>query len=179
MAFPLSPGITIIEKDLTAIVPSVATTVGGFVGAFQWGPVEQVVTVDLESTLVERFGKPNNDTYESFFTAANFLAYGNNLQVIRVVGSTAKNAIANASATAILIKNEDHYTNTYQDGSANVGEFAAKFPGSLGNSLLVSMSDANTFGSWGYADLFDNAPNTSDYVDGLNGSDDELHVIYY
>lgn len=175
--FPLSPGVQVIEKDLTAIVPSVATTVGGFVGAFQWGPVEQVLTVDSEATLVERFGKPNQTTYESFFTAANFLAYGNNLQVIRVVGSTARNAIANASATAIMIKNEDHYENQYSDGSATVGEFAAKFPGTLGNSLLVSMADANTFGAWGYADLFDNAPNTSDFVEGLGGSDDELHLI--
>lgn len=177
MTFPLSPGVQVIEKDLTAIVPSVATTVGGFVGAFQWGPVEQVLTVDSENTLVERFGKPNQTTYESFFTAANFLAYGNNLQVIRVVGSTARNAIANASATAIMIKNEDHYENQYSDGSATVGEFAAKFPGTLGNSLLVSMADANTFGAWGYADLFDNAPNTSDFVEGLGGSDDELHLI--
>lgn len=175
--FPLSPGVQVIEKDLTAIVPSVATTIGGFVGAFQWGPVEQVLTVDSEATLVERFGKPNQTTYESFFTAANFLAYGNNLQVIRVVGSTARNAIANASATAIMIKNEDHYENQYSDGSATVGEFAAKFPGILGNSLLVSMADANTFGAWGYADLFDNAPNTSDFVEGLGGSDDELHLI--
>lgn len=175
--FPLSPGVQVIEKDLTAIVPSVATTVGGFVGAFQWGPVEQVLTVDSENTLVERFGKPNQTTYESFFTAANFLAYGNNLQVIRVVGSSARNAIANASATAIMIKNEDHYENQYSDGSATVGEFAAKFPGTLGNSLLVSMADANTFGAWGYADLFDNAPNTSDFVEGLGGSDDELHLI--
>lgn len=177
MTFPLSPGVQVIEKDLTAIVPSVATTVGGFVGAFQWGPVEQVLTVDSENTLVERFGKPNQTTYESFFTAANFLAYGNNLQVIRVVGSSARNAIANASATAIMIKNEDHYENQYSDGSATVGEFAAKFPGTLGNSLLVSMADANTFGAWGYADLFDNAPNTSDFVEGLGGSDDELHLI--
>lgn len=178
MPFQMSPGVQVIEKDLTAIVPSVATTIGGFVGAFQWGPVEQVITVDNETTLVERFGKPNNDTYKSFFTAANFLAYGNNLQVIRVVDqSIAKNAIANASATAIIIDNEDHYIRTYEDGSASVGEFAAKFPGILGNSLLVSMADANTFGSWGYADLFDNAPGTSDFADVLSGVDDELHLI--
>lgn len=174
----ISPGVQVTEKDLTAVVPAVATTVGGFVGAFQWGPVEEVMTVDNEGTLVERFGKPNNDTYESFFTAANFLSYGNNLQVIRVVnGASAKNAIANASANAIIIKNENHYLSTYEDSSASVGPFAAKFPGVIGNGLLVSMADGNVFGAWGYKDLFDNAPNTSDYVEGLNGTDDELHLI--
>ena len=105
MANQLSPGVVVTEKDLTSVVPSVATTAGGFAGAFQWGPVGQVTTVDSENTLVERFGKPNDTTFQSFFTAANFLSYGNNLQLIRVVNqSIAKNAVANASATAVLIQ---------------------------------------------------------------------------
>ena len=123
MAFQLSPGVLVTEKDLTTVVPAVATTAGGFAGAFQWGPVGIVTTVESENKLVERFGKPNDTTYASFFTAANFLAYGNNLQVIRVVNeATARNAKSNASATAVLIKNEDHYTCNYADGSASVGE---------------------------------------------------------
>lgn len=178
MAFQLSPGVLVTEKDLTSIVPAVATTAGGFVGPFQWGPVEQVVTVDSENVLVERFGKPNNSTFKSFFTAANFLSYGNNLQVIRVADeSTAKNAKANAAATAVIVKNEDHYLSTYSDGSASVGEWAAKYPGALGNSIKVSMADGNVFGSWGYASLFDAAPGSSDYVSNLGGSDDEMHII--
>jgi len=178
MAFQLSPGVLVTEKDLTAVVPSVSTTAGGFAGAFQWGPVDQVVTIDSENSLVERFGKPNSTVYKSFFTAANFLSYGNNLQVIRVVNQgTAKNAIANASATAVLIKNEDNYTSDYVDGSASVGEFAAKYPGALGNSLRVSMADANTYATWGFASLFDAAPGTSTYVTDLGGRHDEVHVI--
>jgi phage tail sheath protein FI len=177
MAFQLSPGVLVTERDLTAIVPAVSTTAGAFAGAFQWGPVEEVVTVDSENKLVERFGKPNDSVFKSFFTAANFLAYGNNLQVVRVVGSAARNAIANASATALLIKNEDAYENTYADGSANVGEFAAKYPGTLGNSLKVSAADANTFSSWAYKDLFDSAPSTSTYASDFGGAHDELHII--
>ena len=84
MAFQLSPGVVVTEKDLTSVVPAVATTTGGFVGAFQWGPVDQVVTIDSENKLVNVFGLPNSNTFTSFFTAANFLAYGNNLQTIRV-----------------------------------------------------------------------------------------------
>jgi hypothetical protein len=178
MAFQLSPGVLVTEKDLTSVVPAVATTAGGFAGAFQWGPVEQVVTVDSENSLVDRFGKPNSTVYKSFFTAANFLSYGNNLQVIRVVNqATARNAVANASATAILIKNEDNYIASYADGSASVGEFTAKYPGALGNSLRVSMADANTYSSWAYASSFDTAPGTSTYVSDLGGRHDEVHVI--
>lgn len=189
MAFQLSPGVLVTERDLTAVVPAVATTAGGFAGAFQWGPVDQVVTVDSEKSLVERFGNPNSTTFESFFTAANFLSYGNNLQVIRVVNqATAKNAIANSSATAIIIRNEDHYTATYADGSGTVGEFAAKYPGALGNSIKVAMVDGNTFTNCNVSiassstplridTLFDGAPSTSTYVSEQGGAHDEMHVI--
>lgn len=178
MAFQLSPGVLVTEKDLTSVVPSVATTAGGFAGAFQWGPVDQVVTVDSENQLVERFGKPNGTTFTSFFTAANFLSYGNNLQVVRVVNkATARNAKANASATAVLITNEDNYLLTYADGSATVGEFAAKCAGALGNSIKFSMADGNTYSSWAYAGQFDAQPTTSTYASSLGGSHDEMHII--
>jgi len=127
MAFQLSPGVLVTEKDLTSVVPAVATTAGGFAGAFQWGPVDQVVTIDSENKLFERFRGPNDTTFTSFFTAANFLSYGNNLQVIRVVNKgTAKNAAVN-SANAVLITNEDNYINNYTNGYAPVGEWVAKY----------------------------------------------------
>jgi len=178
MAFQLSPGVLVTEKDLTSVVPAVATTAGGFAGAFQWGPVGQVTTVDSENVLVDRFGKPNSDTFQSFFTAANFLSYGNNLQVIRVVNeSVAKNAVANASATAVIIKNEDHYTATYEDGSGSgKGAWAAKYPGALGNSLKVSMADANAWSTWSYSSSFDASPSTSAFVSDIGGSHDEVHI---
>ena len=177
MAFQLSPGVLVTEKDLTSVVPSVATTAGGFAGAFAWGPVRVVTTIDSENALVTRFGKPNSSTFQSFFTAANFLSYGNNLQVIRVVDeATAKNAKANAAATAILIRNEDHYDASFSSGGTATGEWAAKYPGSLGNSLKVSIADANAFSTWTYATNFDAAPGTSTYVSGLGGSFDELHI---
>lgn len=177
MPFQLSPGVIVTERDLTSVVPSVATTAGGFAGAFQWGPVEQVVTVDSENTLVDRFGKPNANTFESFFTAANFLSYGNNLQVIRVVNqAVAKNAAA-VSANAIIVPNEDNYLLNYADGQANLGEFVAKYPGALGNSIRFSMADGATYSNWTFKDQFDAAPNTSTYTAGLGGSHDEVHMI--
>ncbi len=177
MAFQLSPGVVVTERDLTSVVPSVATTAGGFAGAFQWGPVDQVVTVDSENQLVDRFGKPNDTVANSFFTAANFLSYGNNLQVVRVVNkATAKNA-AVVSANAVLITNEENYDLTYANGSGVFGEFAAKYPGVLGNGIEVSMADGNVFNTWAYKAEFDAAPNTSDYTSDVAGLHDEMHII--
>ena len=93
----LSPGIQIVEKDNTLIVPSVATTVAGTVGAFVWGQVNDPTLIVSEKELVETFGQPNDTTYEHFFTAANFLSYSNQLFVVRVVGDDATNASSSAT----------------------------------------------------------------------------------
>lgn len=143
MAFQLSPGVLVVERDLTNIIPSVATSIGGFVGNFSWGPAEQPVTISSEIELIKTFGKPNAVTFQSFFSAANFLAYSGNLVLVRQVGTVSRNATADG--TGLIIKNEDVWLNQYMDGSANVGLFAAKYAGSLGNSLKVSMCDAGSF----------------------------------
>lgn len=143
MAFQLSPGVKINEKDLTVSVPSVATSIGGYVGQFQWGAVLEVQDVSSEKQLVKLFGKPNASTYTSFFSAANFLGYANSLKLVRVVDAAAKNAVA--TGAAILIKNTTDWEDTRSAGSNSVGAFAAKYPGLLGNSLRVSMADSNTF----------------------------------
>jgi Phage tail sheath protein subtilisin-like domain/Phage tail sheath C-terminal domain len=182
MAFQLSPGVLVQEKDLTQIVPSVATSAGAFAGAFQWGPVNQVTTVSTENNLVTYFGGPTDTTYQSFFSAANFLAYGNNLKLVRVVNEgVAKNAVANVTntnATALLIRNNDDYVSNWASGGYSRGEFAAKYPGALGNSLKVVIADGNTWtNSWTYASQFTAAPNTSSYVSGVGGKFDEMHVL--
>ena len=179
MAFQLSPGVLVTEKDLTLLVPSVSTTAGGFAGAFQWGPVDQVTTIDSEASLVNTFGKPNDNTFTSFFTAANFLSYGNNLQVIRTVPkNSAVNAVANtiATATAVLVETQDDYISNHSNG-AGTAQFIAKYPGVLGNSLQISLCDANTYTSWSYKTSFDDAPNTSAYASLVGGSNDEMHII--
>lgn len=175
MAFQLSPGVVVTEKDFSAIIPAVSTSAGAFAGDFQWGPVMYPTQVTSENNLVETFGRPNDQNFASFFTAANFLSYANNLLVTRVVTAAAKNAVS--SGTAVAINNIDDYNATYSTGSASVGEFAAKYPGKLGNSLKVSMADAATFATWEYKANFNSAPGTSSFVDNLGGSNDELHII--
>jgi phage tail sheath protein FI len=340
MPFQLSPGVAVVEKDFTSIVPAVSSSIGAFAGAFQWGPVLEPTTVASENELVRRFGKPNDSNFNSFFTAANFLSYTNNLLLVRadaghlnavaaatggiaainitaagsgyistaaapavtisapdldggvqatatseisgggissivvggtmsgyttatvtisapsaggtqatatatiaggaITGITVTNAgtgykttptvtitgdgtgatittvtlststvtainITNAgtgysvaptitiaappsgtTATAtstvtttigLKINNGETYLNTYSNGSAIVGEFAAKYPGTLGNSLKVSMADSATYATWTYKDEFDGAPGTSVYAASVGGSNDEVHII--
>ncbi len=169
MAFLLSPGVHVTETDLTNVIPSVATSIGAFVGVFQWGPVLDIQSVDYQGNLTKKFGKPNNDTATSFFSAANFLDYGNQLRVVRVVGADSKNATADGSG--ILIKNKIEYEFNFVDGSATVGEFASRYPGDMGNSIQIVMADKATFSSWEYAANFPNSPNVGET------ENDELHII--
>lgn len=343
MPFQLSPGVAVVEKDFTSIVPAVSSSIGATVGAFPWGPVMEPTTVSSENELVRRFGAPTDDSFYSFFTAANFLSYTNNLLLVRadsghlnavasptgglqsisidnagsgyvstaaapavtvgapdiaggtqaVVTSTisggAVTAIAvtaggsgytvgastvtitpaagdtgtgaeaeivvdssgtitgvtvteggtgykaiptvtldgdgtdgalgvatvgsstitgvtivnngtgyttapnitiapppsgtTATATStvvtggIKINNSEEYVDEYVNGAGVVGEFAAKYPGALGNSLRVSMADAGTYTGWQYEAEFDAAPATSPFVAAVGGSSDEMHIV--
>jgi len=93
MPFQLSPGVAVVEKDFTSIVPAVATSIGAFAGQFDWGPVLEPITITSEDELVRRFGTPNNNNFQSFFTAANFLSYSNNLLLVRQQTTNMKNAV--------------------------------------------------------------------------------------
>jgi phage tail sheath protein FI len=178
MAFQLSPGVNVSEIDLTTIVPSVATSIGAFAGPFAWGPVGEIITISDEVRLADTFGKPNSDNYEYWFSAANFLAYTNNLKIVRAygIGST-YNATANSSASGVTIKNDDDWDNNYSGGANTYGHFAARYAGAIGNTLKVSVADANTYSTWTYSTQFTAAPSTSTYVSNKGGANDEIHVI--
>jgi hypothetical protein len=147
MAFRVSPGVSIKEIDLTTVVPAVATTPGGFAGYFHTGPADEIVTVTNQNELVSIFGKPQNDNYVDFFTAANFLSYGNNMQVVRVLGSAARNSSVGKGNTAGFVTGTLLIANSTQFGAsaglsasapAQAGVlFASKYPGVLGNSVKV------------------------------------------
>jgi len=177
MAFQVSPGVQVKEIDATSVVPAVSTSIGGFAGAFNWGPVEEVRLVSSEDNMASIFSTPDNNTAKYFLTAASFLKYGNALKVIRVVDSTANNASV-AGDTTLLVKNEDSYDSQTFTLAAQ-GAWIAKYPGELGNSLKVSVcSRSADFSGWDHAGQFDSAPGTSDHAVGLGktGIADELHV---
>jgi len=174
MAYQLSPGVNVSEVDLTTAVPTVATTVGGIAGDFSWGPVNEITIINTENQLAEKFGKPTDSNYKHFFTAANFLAYGSDLRIIRSVGASEKTATSN-SAASILIKNETDYTTNYSSNTSQ--SIYAKYPGTLGNNVKVYMCDSNTYTGWAYDDEFDSTPQTSDYASDKSSANDELHIV--
>ena len=149
MAFQVSPGVLVQEKDATNVIPAVATTSGGIVITAEKGPIDEITQITSENELVETFGKPNSSNFEEFFTAANFLGYGNNLKVVRpITGLT--NAVS--TGTAVLIKNTTQYLNDYYSETGagqvtNIGTWAAREAGTLGNSIKVSLcSNSTAFG---------------------------------
>ena len=164
MAFQVSPGVQVREIDVTNVVPAISSSIGAFAGEFSWGPVDEVRTITSEKELVGVFGEPKDagsDGYntvvgkkEHFYSAANFLKYGNNLKVVRAsngiaAGQTGQMLNATTGSAGILIKNQTHYyESNYHSGSAagSAGLFSARCAGSLGNSLKISMcTSANAF----------------------------------
>jgi hypothetical protein len=174
MAFLVSPGVQVKEIDLTNVVPSTSSTIGAMAGAFQWGPAEEVVTVSSETELVDKFGKPNADTFESVLSAAQFLSYGSALKVVRAVGTSARNATA--SGTGILAKNDDHFSTL----TPAAGDWAmARHPGVTGNGLTVEVATDPT--SWAasanWKSWTESAPGTSAGAAAVGGSNDEIHIV--
>lgn len=140
MAFSVSPSVIVREVDASQAVPGVTTPPAAIAGIFRWGPTNDPILITSENDLVDRFGKPTADNYETFFTAADFLAYSNALFVVR-----ADDGSATATGTNIV-----RFANNDIDPDNTVyGAFDAKYPGDIGNSLQVAWVTAGGFsGSW-------------------------------
>jgi hypothetical protein len=135
MGFLVSPGVHVREIDLTNVVPAVSTSIGAIAGPFAKGPVSSITAISSEEQLLQTFGKPNSSNFEWWFTAANFLQYGDALRVVR-----AESAILNAGANSgILIRDDDHYEASFSTGQGSHGEWAARTAGTYGNSLGVDI----------------------------------------
>jgi hypothetical protein len=179
MGFSLSPTVSVREFDKTLTVPSLATSIGAIVGHYKWGPVEEVRLIDSEAKLIEEFGKPDAAHYADWFPTSNFLAYSNNLRVVRSVGSSSVNALGeiitiptdgseiteagSITAVPILIKNEDDWSNVTHVAQV---PFYSRYPGAEGNKLTVSCingawaetASPTNWDAWTYNYLFDYEP---------------------
>ena len=142
MAFQVSPGVLVQEKDLTRIIPAVSTSIGAIAIKAIKGPLDEVVSISSEQELVSMFGKPDTSNFEDWFTASNYLQYSNALRVVRVQNSGVSNATE--SGSALVIKNTTDYTNNYADGSGSVGLWAARSAGVWGNSIEISTCPSAT-----------------------------------
>ena len=75
MAFQVSPGVQVTEKDLTNVVPAVATSIAGIVMAAERGPTDSITAIASEEELVSIFGEPqsSDNQFEDWMSAAAFL----------------------------------------------------------------------------------------------------------
>jgi len=174
MANLVSPGVQVKEIDLTNVVPSVSSTIGAMAGAFTWGPANQIVTVTSETELVDKFGKPDANTFESVLSASQFLSYGNNLKVARAVGTSARNATV--SGTGILTQN----STVFSSQSPAAGDWAqARYPGVTGNAVGISVLTAGQTGTAWQLSNVEGVPGTSAGAAAVGGSSDEIHLWVY
>ena len=184
-----SPAVVVKEIDLTGGVPNVQSTTGAIVINSRWGTVEERVKLSSEAELVEKFGSPDSATTNSFHQANFFLKYSNALQTVRVIDTTAKNAVSTTGQTAAataaglpteVVKNETSFNSQLSGLDSDLHTFVAKYPGALGNSLQVSLcphsANDSAFTQWAYKNEFDAAPGTSDFATKNNASNDEVHV---
>jgi hypothetical protein len=187
MAYQLSPGVAWSEIDLTTVVPAVSTTVGAIAGDFEWGPVDVVTSVSNEVDLVGQFGLPSDNVAQTWFTASSFLAYADDLRVVRSTDASSRNAAA--GNTAFLIKNRDDWEINWSNitnispGNSFAGMVTAKYPATVTNGLKVFVFSSNvaitdsTWTSWPYQSQFSAPPGTSKYASDRAGANDELHIV--
>lgn len=151
MAFSLSPGVSVVEQDLSLSTQTIVDTAGAFVGNFKWGVVEdRVLIAGGESQLVTQFGKPDNDTFQSFYGAANFMSYNLPLYLVRIVGDAARNAVPSGEI-AVLVKNKSAHEQAVLTGLSLI----AKYPGTVANGLEIHTAHGTGYDSWEYADEFE------------------------
>ena len=183
-----SPAVVVKEIDLTGGVPNVQSTTGAIVGNFRWGPAEQRMLMDNETTLVDTFASPDSDNTIDFHSASYFLRYSGSLQVVREVTSAAQNARSTTGQLGTdsdgnlpteLVKNSNDWDAQQSALDSDSHTFIARYPGELGNSLQISICPPNdsAFTAWSYKNEFDAAPKTSDYASDRAATNDEIHVV--
>lgn len=153
-----SPGIIVREFALDASVPAISTSEAGIAWVYNWGPMFEPTLVDSENVLRDRFGPPNSNNAEGWFSGANFLNYrAGALWVVRTGNTTSTNgqigvgtamAIGDSNVESVsntlayIVKNETHFESmTFTDADTDLVYYLAKWPGSRGNSLKVSQCD--------------------------------------
>jgi phage tail sheath protein FI len=195
MGFYLSPSVNVREIDLSTTIPAVATSITGMVGKFGWGACFEPVAITNERNLIENFGKPTSINYEDWYSAWNFLQYGQNLFVVRAVDdTTAKNAglkgmdTLAVDSTPVTVSQEAYIPNSDAAVEFTTSFLAnekihvlGKYPGSFGNTLKVAVCNFNDFETAevvtgvNFSAIFDYAPqNTNQFALVVLDEDDNI-----
>ena len=84
----LSPGTYVQEIDGSQITPSVSNSTCAFAGNFNLGTVGALTLNTSVSDLISNHGYPDDNNFNDWFQAWNFLQYGNKLLISRAVNET-------------------------------------------------------------------------------------------
>ena len=157
MASQVSPGVVLRERDLTnATIVGDSALTGAIVSSFQKGPIDQIVNIADQKSLISVFGTPKEANAEDWLVASEFLGYGGRLAVVRA-SSGVTNA-ANGGGT--LIKNDA----AWESGVGNTKIFAARSAGTWGNGIKVVVVDRGADQIITLASAPSNPPSAGDTV---------------
>lgn len=198
MAKLISPGVAIVEKDFSTIIPNVSSSFGGIAGRFVKGPVLDPVLISKEDELELIFGRPNTENATEWHTAAEFLKYADRLWVVRAARANAKNAAVNIDGSPVVntfFANRDDWESV---DFTDQGDFIAKEPGADGNRYLVLCVDNSNWADFvafcttkesvdgyfpnnqGWHRYVNGGPTTSSFVQERTGAsdvNDEIHIF--
>jgi len=145
MAFYLSPGVYVREKDISGIIPNISSTSAAIVGYSAKGNVDNTILVTNTQQFIEEYGEPVVGQY-FHYSALAFLANGNTLYCKRVhngalyggVKVISDGGTGNTEGLAAGFS-----TPTFQVNSAEDILFYvfAKDPGTWNNSLKITIEN--------------------------------------
>lgn len=136
MGFRVSPGLNISEVDLTTVTPAIATTTAAIAGVFNWGPIGKLISISNETLLVSNYGKPTNSNYETWFSAANFLSYSNNLMVSRA-------AVVSSFSNTLTLSMSGNTTSTIASVNTGITTGRGVYGAGIANGTVVSNVSSN------------------------------------
>ena len=157
MASQVSPGVVLRERDLTnATIVGDSALTAAIVSSFQKGPIDQIVNIADQKSLISVFGTPKEANAEDWLVASEFLGYGGRLAVVRA-SSGVQNA---ANGGGVLVKNDA----AWESGVGNTKIFAARSAGTWGNGVKVVVVDRGADQIITIASAPSNPPSAGDTV---------------
>ena len=131
----VSPGVYVIEKDLSEYTPSLNSSVVGVVGFASKGPVNEATLITSQNQLIDTFGPPSEDIYgQGLEGSLEILETTNSMYFVRAAATSAVEASAavtfGACPAVIVSGNQYGLTqNIYLDiqvkNNAGIEQFAS------------------------------------------------------
>ena len=178
MSLGLSPSIEIQESEVQFANVANASNFGVMAGAFNWGPVEEILAISDDKRLRAVYGGCDSDNYQDWLVASSYLSYNNKLYLSRAAGDESFNAGIEVFGKNLIKMNlsqvvttevenegteEETTTETPQDFSLVVGEtVTGQTSGATGKIIIIDVVDGTH--KIGYIELTSVTPFESDEI---------------